>query len=127
MSSLNQLVGKTIEEVRLDAEKTTIEFVTDFGSEFYYTEGDCCSSSWIEHISGLSELLGKKVLNTVDLEMESFEEPCYDGISCYGYQLNTETGRCIIEMRNHSNGYYGGWMEHLKGHSQLPNICKEDF
>ena len=34
-----------------------------------------------------------------------------DVVAYYGVKITTEHGRCTIDFRNDSNGYYGGWLE----------------
>lgn len=36
------------------------------------------------------------------------EDAC---IAYYGMKITTEKGRCVIDYRNSSNGYYGGSLE----------------
>ena len=100
-------------------------------------EGDCCSTSWIESVIEESSIVGHTILSWEDLELndqpangktcvrcgasheitrdENYakDEPDYDlsfhdSLSFYGLALNTEAGRCVIDFRNDSNGYYGG-------------------
>lgn len=89
---------------------------------FLGTEGDCCSHSWIEHIG-----------NPEACHMAHFEswrevsiDPSPDSLSeeqkrefdngelkFYFFALGTSKGETLIEMRNSSNGYYGGWIKYL--------------
>ena len=34
-----------------------------------------------------------------------------DEVQYYGLKITTERGRAMIDYRNDSNGYYGGWIE----------------
>jgi len=33
-----------------------------------------------------------------------------DCVAYYGLKITTEKGRAMIDYRNDSNGYYGGWL-----------------
>lgn len=112
-NELRDLCGKTVKAVELNADKTFLVFVLDDGGvSAWSTEGDCCSNSWIEHINGVDTLLGRKVNNIVDREMPNVDTADeYECIQCYGWTIETDGGRCDIEMRNSSNGYYGGWLQ----------------
>ncbi len=110
---MKELAGKTVYAVRLNDDKDFIVFECENGDTVAYSaEGDCCSHSWIEHLNGLSELLGKRVNRIVEREMPEMKRGEYEYIQSYGWTLETETGRCDIEMRNESNGYYGGWLQY---------------
>lgn len=126
---LKLLVGKTVKEVRLHADKTLLAFICDSGDYLYcYTDGDCCSSSWIEHLNGLKSLLGHVVNNVVTRDMpEVAGESEWSCISCYGWTLETNAGRCDIEMRNESNGYYGGNLMNSSGDPLELPLVTEDF
>lgn len=85
----------------------------------FYAEGDCCSDSWIEHIE--SPPKPEKIISMEEIEIP----PSYDcdesntkkrnpdhmdSVQFYFYRINTENGSYLIEMRNNSNGYYGGYL-----------------
>lgn len=79
-------------------------------------EGDCCSSSWIEHIElpKPGEII--KSLEKIDItkcEDDYIDEQGehHECLEFYFYRLITDKGSYDIEMRNSSNGYYGGWLE----------------
>jgi hypothetical protein len=115
--NLDVLVGKKILHVMLSEDKTYLAFFADDAGLFgWTTEGDCCSTSWIEHINGVQALLGEVVTGVVsrDLPDPPENKDDYDVIQRYGWTLETKKGRCDIEMRNHSNGYYGGWLQWQK-------------
>ena len=93
-------------------------FSTDQGDVDYYCYGDCCSDSWINHISGLDELVGGTVreVDNIDFHALLQVEPEatrqeYDEVLFY--RVYTEKGVCSFEFRNSSNGYYGGSLERV--------------
>lgn len=119
---LELLVGKTIERAYIGMDKTLLVFDLAGGERMrFYTEGDCCSKSWIEHMSNVDSLAGGKVTEATDIEMgdvtDSYEkgEAPDDQVLSYGVELTIE-GRppFKLEYRNASNGYYGGSIEVLK-------------
>lgn len=132
-AGLKGLVGRTITAVRLDQASDAVEFDTDEGVQRYEAEGDCCSSSWIEHMDNPAQILGSPVLSVLDNEMgedasahdrdcevrdkprpaqrdyDAPEPKCWcDCVQVYQYVVQTAKGHMALEMRNSSNGYYGG-------------------
>ena len=114
---LNSLVGRNINEIRMDSE--FLVFRTDDGTYSFTVEGDCCSSSYFYDFYGVQNLLNNgpvlKVEN-VDLDVDEIEEDYGEVIQVYGYRFTTEHPTwgevsSVVSFRNSSNGYYGGWME----------------
>lgn len=103
---MENLIGLKIKEIRLDVNKEILEFDTDQGTLIYEAYGDCCSSSWIEHLNNLSEpnatVISVEEKDISDKNSEDGEE------KFYFYTIKTDKGDIDIEMRNSSNGYYGG-------------------
>ena len=106
----NPLIGKTISEIQLTTDGKAIRFVlADGASVEARAEGDCCSSTWIEHISLPAGGFPALVLETVNVEMPSLGSPHkHAPIKYYGFELKTDRGHRAVEYRNESNGYYGG-------------------
>jgi hypothetical protein len=89
----------------LSTDKEWLVFQFSDGTEqAYYAYGDCCSSSWFEHMSGTEALIGGTVsaIETANATMNG-QELQMDFIS-----FSTDRGRAVLEFRNESNGYYGG-------------------
>ena len=79
----------------------------------YYAEGDCCSSSWYEHISGAENLAGTVVFGVEDVDMADVvvdNEDEFECLALYGIKIITTRGYVDIDFRNESNGYYGGYI-----------------
>lgn len=85
------------------------------------TYGDCCSTSWIEHIGNPEACHMARVESFREKDIE----PSYDKLSdfdrsqhssgelkFYFYEIRTSKGQTLIEMRNSSNGYYGGSLDY---------------
>ena len=108
------MIGKTVSKMDMNAEKNVIRFTLTDGAVINASAvGDCCSSSWFEHLEGDEALIGHPILRVIDREMPPDDDktaaPEYGNlIQFYGWTLETERGRFDIEMRNESNGYYGG-------------------
>lgn len=107
------LVGKIIKEMHINAEKNVLRFILDNGDLIYASAvGDCCSTSWFEDIEYAECLYNNTILKIFEREMpERFRDEKTidkDFIELYGWTMETQSGRCDIEMRNQSNGYYGG-------------------
>ena len=114
------LTGKVIADIIWDDSEVVLTF--DDGSKAYFeVEGDCCSYSWIEHITIPNDIVGAVILTktwedsgevTSDYEVKggTYSD---EYISVYGNSLKTTKGEIICEYRNSSNGYYGGWMQEV--------------
>lgn len=91
-------------------DRFTIE--TDRGTFVVVAEGDCCSNSWFENIDDAG-VVGGLVTRVESSDPPSgFEMPEWSGpdyIACYFTTIMTSKGRLLLEMRNSSNGYYGGY------------------
>lgn len=109
------LIDKRVKKVYISSDNCVLVFVCDDGfkkEKFAYKAlGDCCSGSWIEHIDGLSRLIGNTVFEVVEKEMPQPPQGDYESLQAYGWTLITTQGYTDIEMRNESNGYYGGWVQ----------------
>lgn len=79
-------------------------------------EGDCCSQSWIESVDAPLALRGK-VFGVEEIEMPNLGDmstPKHDNpdfVRYYGLKIITENGHAVLDYRNDSNGYYGGWLD----------------
>lgn len=112
--SFRELIGKRVQKLYIDSDKQTLSFVTDQGLQIYSALGDCCSDSWFEHLSGVKDILGKVITGVTEIEcaevMGTKQE--VDRVYSYKFTLGEEAvGRFEVEMRNSSNGYYGGSVE----------------
>jgi hypothetical protein len=114
----SELIGKRIIAFLASPDREDIGFVCEDGSEFrYHAEGDCCSTSWVEHVTGLAlcvgatvaEVIEKPMVDNINAEVEmDRRDEC---VEVWGYTLVTSRGYLDLEFRNGSNGYYGGWIE----------------
>ncbi len=114
------MIGKPLAECRLDDDKQRVVFVFKDGSRRAFgVAGDCCSVSWIEHLETPPDLDGAVIESVRD----SDELPPWDGHDCtppracdhdcltvYHTVFGTNRGEIVLEYRNDSNGYYGGFL-----------------
>lgn len=114
MSENHCLLGKTITALQIASDKKALRFLTDDGEIIARTDGDCCSSSWVEAVETPARGFPAKVLAVESLDLPDpprSEDGWGDVIVSYGCLIKTEAGDMVIEYRNASNGYYGGSLE----------------
>jgi hypothetical protein len=94
----------------MTTDKKALRFVLSDGSDVVaQVDADCCSTTWIEHVSLPVGGFPATVLEAGDIEMPDLGTP--DGFECvryYGFKAVTDKGDLVIDYRNESNGYYGG-------------------
>lgn len=122
-SKKTNLIGETIRKCEVSQDRNSIVFTTDNKKIAYKTHGGCCSDSWIEHferdgIEG-STVIDVKNFNIdddnskndlTDLLSTKYPDRQQECDRAYFYEIVTDKGSFTIEMRNSSNGYYGGWL-----------------
>lgn len=104
------LVGRIVESAWINERRDVIELrFADNPALFLCAVGDCCSRSWFEHVEGVDALIGHQILRVVEREMPPPSSDAHSDVTrYYGWTIETARGRCDIEMRNESNGWYGG-------------------
>ena len=119
-----RLVGCVIDSIDLDKGKDTLTITLVDGSRrVYTTEGDCCSQSWVEHLTVPPDIKGATITGIEELEeygrdatpeetakSDAEREYGVDVLRIYQTAIVTDRGEVVIEYRNDSNGYYGGWL-----------------
>ena len=104
----NALIGKTITEMKIAADKEALLFITTDGEIHAKVDGDCCSQSWIESVELPVNGFPATVTAAEDIDMPDLGNGDAELRQYYGYKLTTDKGDIIIDYRNDSNGYYGG-------------------
>jgi len=112
------LVGRTIQSFQLNDERTELMFnMADGGKVLLETEADCCSETWIEGIDNEDALVGGTIRLVEDIDMPGLGDvpspnhpEAVDVVAYYGMKIETNRGTCVLDYRNSSNGYYGGWL-----------------
>lgn len=129
--SFDNMIGKQLESVALSEGNTKIVFKFQDGFERAFgVEGDCCSSSWIEHLEAPDDVQGATLLSVeesggvpyddhkcvgYDWEKSEAENKAagycgHDVLAVYSTRFRTNRGDIVLEYRNDSNGYYGGYL-----------------
>lgn len=107
------LIGKQITAVQVSAGGGYIRFQVDDAWQYWSAEGDCCSHSWVYACDNMPALLGHTVTAVEELDLPTPDQEGYGCLASYGIKITTDAGEATIEYRNESNGYYGGWLEHV--------------
>ena len=95
--------------VRVEAQGDgQISLVTNKGTLHMWAGGDCCSHSWFE--SHDSDAEGGTITKFEETYGERTESADYDVLQTYFGTVYTTKGRVTYELRNSSNGYYGGYV-----------------
>lgn len=114
---IDKLRGTMIKKIEVGNNNTSLTIITDDGQVTFKCEADCCSDSWIEHFESPTqpeyfvsfERIG--ITRPPEISETKIRNPKeMDCVQYYFYKLTTEKGTYMIEMRNNSNGYYGGWL-----------------
>ena len=91
----------------------SVTLTTDKHVVVLHAEGDCCSNSWFEHVDDMGAVGGNITEFTNEGMPEGFVQAPdteYECLQYYFMTLKTTKGRVHLEMRNSSNGYYGGYI-----------------
>lgn len=112
MSYYEKTIGKKVIGFKKPFQQgdESITFLCENNEQFVLScEGDCCSHSWFEHVE-LPELpFTIRTMEEIDGKEISNSEDEYEYIKTYGIKMVTDKGHVDIDMRNSSNGYYGGY------------------
>lgn len=110
----NALTGRILIGAQITDDRCDLHVTLDGGTlAIFGTEADCCSDTWIEHIT-IPELGGliTGITESADLPTwdgtEEGQQEEYDYLAVYHTVIRTTKGELIVEYRNSSNGYYGG-------------------
>lgn len=111
--STYQLLNKKITKLLINEEKDLISFHIEGADPLVFEiYGDCCSRSWIEHITGIDNLIGHTIIDGEEIDLGEItgadKNEDTDYLQKYSLKLITDKGYFELEYRNDSNGYYGG-------------------
>jgi hypothetical protein len=111
---VHDIVGMWIHGVMVDVEKEHLIFsLIGDHQAIFETYGDCCSQTWIEHITippGIED--GVVILGVSETDLGVDDKASEgDHVQVYHTAFDTEKGSIIVEYRNSSNGYYGGSLD----------------
>ena len=112
MKEIEVLLGKTISNIEIAADKSEILFTTSEGEQykmFHYQ--DCCEGVTVEDVIGdISDLIGVPILMADEIISEENPEGIVkeyqESFTWTFYKLATIKGYVTIRWYGESNGYY---------------------
>jgi hypothetical protein len=113
--AMEELIGKTITKLFMYSGAYLVFECSDGEILAYRAEGDCCSSSWFEHVT-LCGLLNNVVIETNYAGGSRTDDNEYDTLEISNYEVKTAKGISTFELRNSSNGYYSGYIKKCDYH-----------
>jgi hypothetical protein len=102
-------IGATL--LKFDANDSQVTLYTDKGVLTLRAEGDCCSHSWFESTDDFGSIGGQITEFDFGTTEDLGEVSNYEFVIVYFPVVKTTKGRLCMEMRNSSNGYYGGYIQ----------------
>jgi hypothetical protein len=131
MTTFTRLHNELMTELAINEDNTVLRFTDCFGIQHHFMAvGDCCSQSWVEHIDGVEVLSSATITEMEDVGGDEDETLCnqdgHEYVKVYFFKFKTTLGYATIEMRNSSNGYYGGEMQYLYP-DHLNHVLSENF
>ena len=113
-TSITDLIGQTIKEIKGEEGDNILYFIMDDGKEYsMYHCQDCCECVEIEDICGdLSDLINTPVINafeksSINENPEGIEPHEYEeSFTWTFYTIQTAKGTVTIRWYGSSNGYY---------------------
>lgn len=121
------IAGKVILSIGVNPSRDEFRIAFQDGTvKRYAVSGDCCSTSWIEHleapdVDGATLLAVDQDSYGVDATPEQYAQTPKNPVSgyevgsllVYHTKFRTTAGDIVLEYRNDSNGYYGGSLDEL--------------
>ena len=113
-------VGESkIRHVFVNESKTKLFLQTENPTEIFQfnCEGDCCSSTWIEHLTIEGEVFGQPIVAVDHVKESEVFQAIGDSLDStqlldYADAFRTPMGKLTVEYRNESNGYYSGSLDY---------------
>lgn len=111
--------GAKVLAIWINDEKDRVILETNKGRFYIGISADCCSHSWIEHLSGLPEIFFGNIVDIENVENRwgddeykvEHDHPVHEVLKYYSTKIKTDKGLLEFEYRNSSNGYYGASFE----------------
>ena len=111
MFETKDLINRTVKSIQLLPCKTRLVLsFTDGEPVHFQVEGDCCSWSWVEHLESPNDLDGATLVSVDQFGLGEIDSTEHECLKVYQTRFRTSRGDIVVEYRNSSNGYYGGWM-----------------
>lgn len=118
------IIGKKVVKISVSRPDDHFTLLFSDGTDKTYSvAGDCCSASWIEHFTVPDDLFpsGLTILSVEEADGVPFDghkcskESCrHDSLAVYNTRFHTDRGDIVLEYRNDSNGYYGGYLTEVR-------------
>lgn len=110
------LIGEALVSVETIDDGGAVRFTLADGRTLTYDAvGDCCSTSWIEFLTAPDLSNEPSVFDVTEPDMPPYPASGHlvddDEIKHYHTAFHTPVGSILVEYRNSSNGYYGGFLE----------------
>lgn len=107
-----ELVGQSVEELRLEKEGRTLVIKTDSYKYTFVAEGDCCAVAYVlePEKEDLEAFLGNKIIQATSSGVSVDKYDDYGQTDTEFYTLRTHNGDITLELRTEHNGYYCGWL-----------------
>lgn len=109
---LAPLIGAVVREISYTKDCDSFEIRTDRGEMAFQAVGDCCSQSWFQAFDDFEILIGRHI-SSIEERVEERDttgnmEAQQEETNLYGCVFSCASGSAYLELRNDSNGYYGG-------------------
>lgn len=111
---VEKLIDLEVLSVEITDDNRVLKFIPVAGNPLYLVAtGECCSDSWFDHIYFNEEPSGR-IIDVKTIELGEVLASLQESDTIYGLELVFQSSdglyktRLQIEMRNSSNGYYGG-------------------
>ena len=122
VNNLECLIGKEVDKVFMAGDTYIVFEFTNGKYLTFHADADCCSESWIEHISGIKALKDGIITKVEELDLGSCIPTRQESDQLYGVKIHLKArpDKTIwepyfyIEFRNSSNGYYGGDLKRVR-------------
>lgn len=127
---MEELIGKTVVNLYISHDgEYELRFEDSEGMfHCFRAEWDCCNDVWWNHLVGLENLLNSEVLSVEEKGWEEVEATRQEVEEKGIWTIRTAKGYTDIELRNSSNGYYGGDCSYNQKSERTPyKKISEDF
>lgn len=111
----SELIGLKIDGCYINSEKDVIKIVADGRAFYLVAQADCCSESWFEHSDGFYAAKGRVVTGFTEVKIGVAIPTRQECDQIYKFDIESKLNDIAylpisLELRNSSNGYYGGWV-----------------
>jgi hypothetical protein len=107
-NNVNELIGKTLSDIKVNRDHDEITFVCQDDSEYLmYHDQDCCETVTIDDVSGdIMDLVGSPITLAEESSEAGVDSEWGDSSTWTFYRFATVKGYVDIKWFGSSNGYY---------------------